>query len=57
MLPSAELQISRLCSAKDGLRVPADLCCRELGPRMGRQGASSAALQRTTDVSATTEHV
>jgi hypothetical protein len=22
-----------------GLRVPADLCCRELGPRLGRQGA------------------
>jgi hypothetical protein len=24
---------------KMGLRVPADLCCRELGPRPGRQGA------------------
>ena len=39
MLRSAELQISRLCSAKMGLRVPADLCCRELGHRLGRQGA------------------
>ena len=39
MLPLAELQISRLRLPKHGARVPAELCCREVGPRLGPQGA------------------
>jgi hypothetical protein len=56
VLPSAELQISRLCSAKYG---PASVG----GLVLSRAWTSSAtarrscALQRTTEVSATTKHV
>jgi hypothetical protein len=56
VLRSAELQISRLCSAKDGAASAG-------GPVLSRAWTSSwtarrfGALQRTTDVSATTKHV
>ena len=56
MLRSAELQISRLCSAKDGAASAG-------GPVLSRAWTSSwtarrfGALQRTTDVSATTKHM
>ena len=56
MLRSAELQISRLCSAKHGTASVG-------GPVLSRAWTSSwtarrfGALQRTTDVSATTKHV
>ena len=59
MLSSAELQISRLGSAKVGLRVLADLCYRELGPHLGRQRLWHPAItgQGLHDVSATAKHV
>jgi excisionase family DNA binding protein len=56
VLRSAELQISRLCSAKDGAAGAGGLV-------LSRAWTSSwtarrfRALQRTTDVSATTKHV
>ena len=56
MLRSAELQISRLCSAKDGAASAGGLV-------LSRAWTSSwtarcfGAWQRTTDVSATTKHV
>ena len=56
MLRSAELQISRLCSAKDGAAGAGGLV-------LSRAWTSSwtarcfGAWQRTTDVSATTKHV
>jgi hypothetical protein len=56
VLPSAQLEISRLCSAKDGVAGAGGLV-------LSRASTSSwtarrfGALQRTTDVSATTKHV
>jgi hypothetical protein len=52
VLPSAELQISRLCSAKDGAASAGGLVLSRAwtARRFG-------ALRRTTDVSATTKHV
>ena len=37
MLRSAELRSADFAQPKVGLRVPADLCCRELGPRLDRK--------------------
>ena len=51
------LQISRLRLPKHGARVPADLCCRELGPRLGPQGALAHCKPGLPDLSATTKHV
>jgi hypothetical protein len=60
------LQISRLRLPKHGARVPAELCCRDVGPRLGPQGAlerRASTIKRhyrpnvLPDMSATAKHV
>jgi hypothetical protein len=56
VLPSAELQISSFFSAKEGLRGSAGLLLSRAWTSSGT-ARRFGALQRTTDVSATTKHV
>jgi hypothetical protein len=56
VLRSAELQISRLCSAKDGAASAGGLVLSRAWTSSGT-ARRFGALQRTTDVSATTKHV
>lgn len=60
------LQISRLRLPKHGARVPAELCCRDVGPRLGPQGdleRRASTIKRhyrpnvLPDMSATAKHV
>jgi hypothetical protein len=55
VLPSAQLQISRRRSAKDGTECRRTCAVASLD--LVLDGKALCALQRTTDVSATTKHV
>jgi hypothetical protein len=56
VLPSAQLQISRLCSAKDGA-ASARRTCAVASLHLVMDARRFGALQRISDVSATTKHV